>query len=119
MNAFFDAVCPRCRLRFGWQGEIGDRPDCRRCGYRPAQATLDAAQVEMDRFRELLRTRDVVKIREQRVAAGLTLRTAAKLLGVFPTDLSNWETGEEPLPEPHKETMVKIYGLNPTEEVKS
>lgn len=61
MSAFNDATCGRCGRRFGWTGEMKDRPKCPRCGHRPPQKELDEAQREMDKFREELRRRNDVK----------------------------------------------------------
>lgn len=49
MSAFNDARCDNCGKRFGWQGGLADRPRCPGCGHRPSQASLEAAQAEMDR----------------------------------------------------------------------
>lgn len=48
MSAFNDARCDNCGRRFGWQGELADRPKCPGCGQRPSQATLEAVQAKMD-----------------------------------------------------------------------
>jgi DNA-binding XRE family transcriptional regulator len=92
-------------------------PACPKCGHRLPQADLDAAEAEMKAFRELLwthtRNADAKMRRQQRVDAGLTLRQAAKLLGISPTDLTAIEMGrEEPTPE-MLELMAKTYGVGP------
>lgn len=50
--------------------------------------------------------------RQQRIDAGLTLRQAAELLGVHPTDLSQMEQGiRTPTPE-FAALMADVYGLD-------
>lgn len=113
---FFDASCPQCRKRFGWSGHAIDRPACPRCGYQiPAEErTADARQLED--FRELLAELRQAnpgwdKWQKARVAAGLTLRQAAKLLGMMPSDLSAVEQGGVgPSPE-LLEKMKRVYGV--------
>jgi len=98
MPAFYDARCPRWGRRVGWFGELKDRPACR-CGHRPPDSELQADQQEMDAFRQLLAELQWAdpawdKCLKARVAAGLTLRQAAKLLEVAPETLAQIERGE-------------------------
>jgi len=83
-----DAQC-KCGKRLGWSGTMRNRPACPACGHRPPQAELDAAADQMDAVRERLRTypgnASAGMRRQQRVDAGLTLRQAAKLLGIAPS----------------------------------
>ena len=53
MPAMFDAQC-KCGKRFGWSGTAADRPACPRCGHRPPQEELEAADREMEEFERLL-----------------------------------------------------------------
>jgi len=48
----FDATCPKCRRRFGWGGELIDKPPCPNCGHQSDPESLRAAQDEMDRMIE-------------------------------------------------------------------
>src|ERR1700737_4030596 len=97
MAAMIDVSCPKCNKRFGWGGDMVDRPPCPKCGYRPPQSELEAADKEMEAFALRLLTHpknaDLATRRQQRVDAGLTLRQAAKLLGVTPSTLSDVEWG--------------------------
>ncbi len=115
MNAMIDASCPRCKKRFGWCGSPANRPACPKCGHRPPQAELDKDEATMNDFRELLaelRTANPGwdKWRKARVAAGLTLRQAAKLLEVAPTALSEIERGENRPSEALAGRMIRCYG---------
>jgi len=49
--------------------------------------------------------------RRQRVAAGLTLRQAAKLLGIFPSDLSDYENCRSEPSAELCEAIAKVYGV--------
>lgn len=118
-KAFIDATCPKCRKRIGWYGRIVDHPTCPRCGHRPDQANLERTQAEADKFTELLAALQEVnpgweKWREARVAAGLTLRQAAKLFGVGPRELSEIEQGRTQPSQALAEQMARCYsGDNP------
>jgi len=48
--ACMDAMCPRCRKRFGWRGRVVDRPPCPGCGHQIAREILERDQAEIDRF---------------------------------------------------------------------
>jgi len=101
---FIDSVCKKCGKRIGWHGRVVDMPCCPRCGAKPDAAALEHDQAEVDSFRELLREmKERVpgwsQWRRARVAAGLTLRQAARILDVTPTLLSLIEQAEaSPLP---------------------
>lgn len=115
MTAMIDASCPKCGRRFGWCGSMSNRPACPKCGHRPPQEELDSAEAEMEAMEKLILTRprdaSIEMRRQQRVAAGLTLRQAAKLLGMTPADLSAVEQGRmEPAPE-LLEKMSEVYGV--------
>ncbi len=110
---FFDVQCSKCRKRFGWSGRFVDRPACPRCGHRPPQTELDADQAELDRHRAVMRTHPGDAgpdgLREQRISAGLTLRQAAKMLAVFPSELSDIENGRRALDPELAGRMADVY----------
>jgi DNA-binding XRE family transcriptional regulator len=113
-KAFIDAACRSCRKRIGWFGLVTDQPACPRCGWKPDRAALEADQAEMNNFRELLsELREANPAwehwRKARVAAGLTLRQAAKLLEVTPTDLSVLEQGKKRPSEALAGRMSRCY----------
>jgi len=115
MTAFYDAVCPQCRTRIGWSGRVSDRPACHRCGYRPTQTAMAREQQEIDEARELFRELQQAnpnwdQWHKARIAAGLTLRQAARLLTLAPTVLSAIEQGHSK-PDPDiAARMAKVYG---------
>lgn len=111
MSGFIDATC-KCGKRIGWCGGMGDRPACPKCGYRPPQAELDASETEMQAMMDRLFAEPREACQQQRKDAGLTLRNAAKLLGLTPHELSNYEWGREPLPDAVAEKMREAYGLH-------
>jgi DNA-binding XRE family transcriptional regulator len=115
MTMMIDASCPKCRRRFGWAGTMATMPACPGCGYRPPQSELDANAAEMDAFRELLKTRPQdgtgETLRQQRLAAGLTLRQAAKQLELSPSTLSALEQGQTQLSAEVALAMIEVYGL--------
>jgi predicted nucleic acid-binding Zn-ribbon protein len=61
MPAFNDASCPKCGRRFGWVGEMIDRPPCPKCGHQIPKEELQEADEEMEKFRQLLRDRKAKK----------------------------------------------------------
>jgi len=68
----------------------------------------------MKRFEEMLASRPGSKVcRQQRIAAGLTLRKAAELIGVMPSVLSLMEQGRMPIDEPVQNKMAEVYGVGP------
>lgn len=117
MTAMMDGRCTKCGRRIGWCGTMSNMPACPKCGHRPPQADLDADEAEMEAFREQLRTHpknaDADMRRKQRVAAGLTLRQAAKLLGMGPNQLADLEHGREELTPEMAELMAQVYGVGP------
>jgi len=54
MPAFIDGTCPKCKKRFGWVGEITDRPPCPKCGHQIPKEELEADQKAMDEMEALL-----------------------------------------------------------------
>jgi len=111
MPSMIDASCPKCGRRFGWCGELRDKPPCPRCGHRDDPAELAAAQAKMDRLKELAVSNPTADLcREQRVQSGLSLRQAAKILGVDPRRLSDVEHGREPLWDELAKAMAEAYG---------
>lgn len=114
-KAFIDAACKRCHARIGWYGTVLEHPGCHRCGWKPNPETLKADHEEMVNFRELLAELRQAnpgwdKWQKARVAAGLTLRQAAKLLEVAPTTLSEIERGETRPSEALAGRMARCYG---------
>ena len=115
MPSMIDARCEQCGKRFGSSGRMADRPPCPRCGHRPSQAELEAADAEMEAMEQRLRTHpqgataDVR--RQQRIDAGLTLHQAAKLLHMPAMLLADLEAGRrEPTPE-QAALMAEVYGV--------
>jgi ribosome-binding protein aMBF1 (putative translation factor) len=117
MAAMIDASCSKCGRRFGWYGTMANMPACRRCGFRPPQEALDKEEAKMREMEERMLTHpkdaNAETWRKQRVDAGLTLRRAAKLLGVFPKDLSAMEQGDLTPSADLLERMAKIYEVGP------
>ena len=114
-KAFIDAHCPKCHTRIGWYGRAVDRPACWRCGHQIPRAELERDQAKMDDFQEMLAELRQAnpgwdKWQKARVAAGLTLRQAAKLLEVAPTTLSEIERGENRPSEALAGRMARCYG---------
>lgn len=92
MSAFFDATCEKCKKRIGWCGKATDRPACSRCGHRPDRVELEAADAKMDEFRKLVASRPGSETcYKQRVAAGLAIGQAARMLGVTAKELADME----------------------------
>ncbi|MCA1845795.1 MAG: helix-turn-helix domain-containing protein, partial [Actinobacteria bacterium] len=48
-----------------------------------------------------------------REAKGLSLRRAARRLGMSPRALRNWEKGRESIPYAVRQAMVTLYGIPP------
>jgi DNA-binding XRE family transcriptional regulator len=114
-KACIDARCPKCGAHIGWFGRVVDRPPCLRCGHRPPDTELQHDQEEIEAFRELLAELRQAnpgwdKWRKARVAAGLTLRQAAKLLEVAPATLSEIEQGQNRPSEALAARMARCYG---------
>lgn len=120
--AFFDATCPKCERSFGWYGSLVGRPPCPKCGHQIPREDRVSAQAKLDECRKVMETSphkaEGATLRNQRLAAGLTLWQAVKSLGVpglTLTQLSNIEIGlEKPSPR-LAEAMVKAYGLDDEE----
>jgi DNA-binding XRE family transcriptional regulator len=106
-----DATCPKCGRRIGWSGKMVDRPKCRRCGHRPPESELAAADLEMEEFEKRLAALDVPQLRQHRVDAGLTLRQASRLLGISPTELSAYEQGTAEPSAATARQMAEVYGV--------
>lgn len=113
MSAFFDSRCWKCGVRIGWQGELKDAPRCHKCGAEPDRKALAEDQAKMDDAERLMllhpRNAKPNDLQRQRVQAGLTLRQAAELLGVVPSDLSAWENGRAELPADVAQRMAACY----------
>jgi|ERR1700723_578777 len=111
MPGFIDARCPNCDAKIGWMGRMVDRPDCRKCGHRPPQSELEAADSKMDELERKMLADPTNDYRQRRVCAGLTLRDAAVKIGVSASVLSGWENrGEQPTPE-QLSRMDEAYGM--------
>jgi len=54
-----------------------------------------------------------IRVFTAREAKGLSLRRAARRLGVSPRVLRGWERGREDIPFAIRQAMVKLYGLPP------
>lgn len=54
MSSFNDATCPKCGKRFGWQGNMVDKPQCPKCGHTDDPAELAEADAEMERIKKEL-----------------------------------------------------------------
>ncbi len=110
MPSMIDVSCPKCSRRFGWCGEMIDRPPCPRCGHQLPVDALGEDQVEVDAFRRLLASRERSDLQNQRIAAGLTLRQAAKLLSITPSLLADCEWGRCELSADLAQAMARLYG---------
>lgn len=119
MPSMIDASCPKCGKRFGWCGEMTDKPPCPRCGHADDPAELAKVQAQMDEMEQLILSRPTANIcQRQRVAAGLTLRQAAKQLGIEPRLLSDIENGRTQLSAEMAQRMGRLYdcGTDPDEQ---
>lgn len=116
MSAMIDVTCPHCSRRHGWCGTMANRPACPACGYRPAQADLDAVDAKMEAARALMAAQPRGMHREQRLDAGLTLRRAAQLLECGAAYLSDIEAGRtQPSPEMAAD-MARVYAIEDANE---
>lgn len=52
-----DALCSRCKKRYGWQGQPEDIPPCPRCGYQEEQYIVTRDTKVIQEFREYLAAR--------------------------------------------------------------
>jgi DNA-binding XRE family transcriptional regulator len=96
-------------------------PDCPRCGAKPDRVALERDQYEMDQFRELLaemkeRIPGWSRWRKVRIAAGLTLGQAARLLGVERMTLGLIEQGEASALPSLAKSMATCYDYPDPEE---
>lgn len=114
MNAMIDAQCPKCNRRFGWQGDLTDRPACPRCGHRPDADSLAAEQARMDEDQRLCDLHPgkakADELRSQRLLAGLTLHQAASQAGIPAKTISDCENGRATLTAPEARELAKAYG---------
>lgn len=112
--SMFDAQCPKCRKRFGWSGEVRDRPPCPRCGHEIPAAELEADAAKIEEMFALMRTHprdaDGQTLKRMRLLAGLGLRQAAIQLGIEPPSrMCAIEQGEETLREDEAVRMSELY----------
>ncbi len=119
-EAMIDATCSCCDTHIGWYGTMRNRPACRKCGYRPSQESLDATADKIDDLRRLEslspHKASGEELRQQRINAWLSLRQAATLIGITPSNLSSWEMGRYAMPEDMSAKVAKIYGIEPKPE---
>ena len=115
MSAMMDARCEKCGKRFGWSGEVADRPPCPRCGHQIDPAKLAADQAVFDEFRELLlrhpRNANATELRKQRTAAGLTVGQAVAETGIVLARLLDLEQGRKRPTEDEAARLAKAYGV--------
>lgn len=52
MTGFNDAVCSNCHERFGWQGELKDRPPCPKCGHKVSLDYLQSVEEKLKIIRD-------------------------------------------------------------------
>jgi hypothetical protein len=57
IGGFWDAQCPKCKIRVGWRGTFKDRPPCHRCGYIVSVKDMEADEREIEDFKRLLEGR--------------------------------------------------------------
>jgi DNA-binding XRE family transcriptional regulator len=116
MPAMIDVRCRHCRKRYGYCGEPRDCPACPYCSAEPDRAALDHDQEQMDEFRTWLSEwKDRKKLARPgrvRMAAGLSLGQAAKLLGVGRELLAKVETGEVEPSADLTARMAETYGIS-------
>lgn len=114
MLGFIDVSCPKCNRKHGWFGEMTERPACPRCGYKVDPQELADVQAKMDEVERLLLTRPKDAkgndLQQMRVQAGLTLRQAARQLGLLPSILSDCENGRCELSAEVAQAMGELYG---------
>ncbi len=114
MPAMIDAQCPKCRRRFGWHGDLTDRPACPRCGHQlpAAELAADQRRFEADLHALITHPRDATPAlrKRQRELAGLTLKQAARQIGCTPRTLEDCEAGSG-MPSPGMlADMARVYG---------
>src|SRR5260221_14357842 len=110
-----DVACPQCGRKFGWCGTFAQRPYCPSCRHRPPQTELDAVDAHMEADRVRRETDPLCAsgavLRQQRLDAGLGLRQAGKVMGMFPSDLSAVEQGNMACSEWMAERMREAYDV--------
>lgn len=55
MPSFIDVCCPKCGKKYGWFGEMSNRPPCPKCKHQVPYDPDDPDEKEMRAFEELLR----------------------------------------------------------------
>jgi DNA-binding transcriptional regulator YiaG len=115
MTGMFDVTCEKCGKRFGWGGKLTDRPPCpvAHCGYRPPAAELASIEAKMEESFRLdeLHPKDATpdELGAKRKLTGLTIRQAAKLLGLADhLAIVEWEAGRS---RPTAEQAEKLHTL--------
>ena len=109
MPAFIDVQCEKCGRRFGWYGEMTDRPPCPACGHRPPQEDLEDQARRFRAMMDAAAEADFNPFRLARKACELTLRAAARLLGMTPTALSAVEQGRTKPPPDLVRRAAALY----------
>ena len=83
MPAFYDARCKKCDKKFGWTGQLIDRPPCPRCGDKgPPLSELKKTQEEMDAMEKAI----LERVDDSRAKAGLPPRKQKELSDELKTD---------------------------------
>jgi DNA-binding XRE family transcriptional regulator len=112
MPAMIDVSCRKCGKRYGFAGRLTDCPACPKCGAEPDRAGLESDQKYLDELRVLMRSRPKqTNCSRQRTAAGLSLRQAAKLLGIEPRALADVENGRADLSADLAARMAEVYDV--------
>jgi DNA-binding XRE family transcriptional regulator len=115
MPAMIDVSCPKCGKRYGFTGRMTDCPACPKCGAEPDRAALEHDEKQMEEFKTLLHSRPKQSnCSRQRVAAGLSLGQAAKLLGIEPKALADVENGRADLSADLAGKMAEVYDVGIT-----
>lgn len=71
-----------------------------------SEAASPLGNVKREQLLGLRQRKIGVQLRQARLAAGLSLEAAAEALGISPTELENYEFGEQPIPLPVLEAMA-------------
>lgn len=63
MPAFYDATCTKCKRRFGWSGELKNKPPCPKCGHHDkiTQADLEDEAYMEEFLQELIKKKKNAK----------------------------------------------------------
>jgi ribosome-binding protein aMBF1 (putative translation factor) len=111
-----DLRCHACGHGYGYRGEPRDCPPCPRCKVPPERKDMGHDQEVMDEFRSFLRDwkerKTLARPGRVRMAAGLSLRQAAKLLDCDPTSLAEVEHGSAALTPELAAKMADAYGVS-------